>query len=63
MYTNLKNKGLINKTRIEISRQLNNIPRISLNDEAINLLNNYNWPGNIRELQNLILRLLIANFK
>ena len=33
-----KNKGLINKTRIEISRQLNNIPRISIAKKS--LINN-----------------------
>ena len=41
----------------------NNIPRISLNDEAINLLNNYNWPGNIRELKNFTEKISIIEEK
>lgn len=27
---------------------------ITISDEALNCLNNYNWPGNIRELENVI---------
>ena len=41
----------------------NNMPRISLNDEAINLLNNYNWPGNIRELKNFTEKISIIEEK
>ena len=39
------------------------MPRISLNDEAINLLNNYNWPGNIRELKNFTEKISIIEEK
>ena len=41
----------------------NNMPRISLNDGAINLLNNYNWPGNIRELKNFTEKISIIEEK
>jgi DNA-binding NtrC family response regulator len=34
------------------------VPKI--NDEAIDILKLHNWPGNIRELQNVIQRLLLA---
>jgi transcriptional regulator with PAS, ATPase and Fis domain len=37
----------------------NNNRKINLSDEAIDFLKNYNCPGNIRELQNFINRLLI----
>ena len=29
------------------------MPTIKLNDDAVDLLNNYSWPGNIRQLKNL----------
>lgn len=32
---------------------------ISISDKAINILKNYSWPGNIRELKNLIERIMI----
>ena len=34
-------------------------PILSFSDNALEALKNYNWPGNIRELENLIQRLLI----
>src|SRR5690606_8518822 len=30
------------------------MPAIKLTDNAIDLLNNYSWPGNIRQLKNLV---------
>jgi PAS domain S-box-containing protein len=33
----------------------------NVSNEAIEILCNYNWPGNIRELENLIERLLVTN--
>ena len=30
------------------------MPAIKLNDDAVELLNNYSWPGNIRQLKNLV---------
>lgn len=30
------------------------MPAIKLNDDAVDLLNNYSWPGNIRQLKNLV---------
>jgi len=41
----------------------NNIPNIKLTDKAINLIENYNWPGNIRELKNFAEKLSIIEEK
>jgi len=41
----------------------NNIPKISLTDDAINLINKYNWPGNIRELKNFTEKISIIEEK
>jgi len=41
----------------------NNIPQISLTEKAINLLNKYNWPGNIRELKNFTEKISILEEK
>ncbi|OQY40213.1 MAG: hypothetical protein B6226_00350 [Candidatus Cloacimonetes bacterium 4572_65] len=38
-----------------------NIPRPTLSLQALNLLCNYNYPGNVRELRNTIERLIIFN--
>ena len=35
------------------------MPTIRLNDDAIKLLQNYRWTGNIRQLRNVVERLLI----
>jgi DNA-binding NtrC family response regulator len=34
-------------------------PRISMDDDALELLKNYDWPGNVRELENLVKRVVI----
>lgn len=34
-------------------------PDISIANEALDLLCNYNWPGNIRELENIVQRIII----
>ena len=34
---------------------------LTFKDDALNILLNYNWPGNIRELENLIRMLLVTN--
>ncbi|MDN3546750.1 sigma-54-dependent transcriptional regulator [Mucilaginibacter aquaedulcis] len=39
--------------------QLNNIPVKQISPEALNPLRNYQWPGNIRELEHLIERTVI----
>ena len=39
------------------------LPKKFFSSKAIDLLNNYSWPGNIRELENLIKRLSILNFE
>ena len=41
----------------------NRIPKISLTDDAINLINKYNWPGNIRELKNFTEKISIIEEK
>ena len=38
-----------------------NLPYRRFSTSALNLLRNYPWPGNIRELRNLVQRLLIMN--
>lgn len=37
-----------------------NFPQVLLTDHALDLLNAYDWPGNIRELQNVIERAIIV---
>lgn len=41
------------------SRNQLDVPEIS--DDALKLLRNYDWPGNVRQLQNVIQRLIILN--
>jgi len=41
----------------------NNIPKISLTEGAIRLLNKHNWPGNIRELKNFTEKISIIEEK
>lgn len=36
------------------------LPAISLKSEAVSLLNNYRWPGNIRQLRNLVEQLSVV---
>ena len=36
-----------------------NTPPIKLTDDAINILKNYNWPGNIRQLMNFVAQLSV----
>jgi two-component system, NtrC family, nitrogen regulation response regulator NtrX len=40
-----------------------NIPKKELDEEAMNLLKEYNWTGNIRELRNVVERLVILSGK
>ena len=39
----------------------NNFPSPQLNSETIGILNSYSWPGNIRELRNLVERISILS--
>ena len=41
----------------------NNIPSVSLTENAIELINKYNWPGNIRELKNFTEKISIIEEK
>ncbi len=41
--------------------QRNQMPKPSLTKEAIASLSEYDWPGNVRQLQNIIQRILILN--
>lgn len=38
-----------------------NKPGITLNDESLKILQRYDWPGNIRELENVIQRMIIMS--
>lgn len=38
-----------------------NNPNLLFSDDTLNILINYDWPGNIRELENLIRMLLVTN--
>jgi transcriptional regulator with GAF, ATPase, and Fis domain len=42
-----------------ISKKMNR-PRVSLNEEEMRILTAYAWPGNIREMQNIIERIVIT---
>ncbi len=44
----------VNKHAVRLGRQIETIP-----DETMTVLQNWNWPGNIRELENMIERMVI----
>ena len=46
---------------IEIYRKEHGVPPIELDARAMDILLNYRWPGNIRELRNLIERLMVLS--
>jgi two-component system nitrogen regulation response regulator NtrX len=39
----------------------NNWKQVSFDDEAVHLLQDYSWPGNIRELRNMVERLMLLS--
>jgi DNA-binding NtrC family response regulator len=49
---------LINHFMTNFCREINRVPP-SFSDDALKAMLNYSWPGNIRELENLIQRLLV----
>lgn len=51
-------KSLIDHYRIKISKELGIEPK-KMSKEVIRVLESYNWPGNIRELINLLKRIII----
>ena len=53
-------KGLISYFMFKFSNELR-IDNPGIKAEALTLLNRYDWPGNIRELSNLIQKVLIFN--
>ncbi len=53
-------KGLISYFMFKFSNELK-IDNPGIKAEALTLLNRYDWPGNIRELSNLIQKVLIFN--
>ncbi|MCP4720587.1 MAG: sigma-54-dependent Fis family transcriptional regulator [Desulfobacteraceae bacterium] len=53
-------KGLISYFMFKFSNELK-IDNPGIQTEALTLLNRYDWPGNIRELSNLIQKVLIFN--
>ncbi len=44
---------------LEIFRKKYNKPNLKINDEAIRSLSSYEWPGNIRELRNVVERAVV----
>ena len=46
---------------VEDIAQRNQIPKPSLSELAIANLSDYDWPGNVRQLQNILQRMLILN--
>jgi DNA-binding NtrC family response regulator len=46
---------------IERFEKTDQIPPIQITAQAMHLLQTYHWPGNIRELQNLVERLMVLN--
>ncbi|RBP48828.1 sigma-54-dependent transcriptional regulator [Arenicella xantha] len=46
---------------IEDTTVKNQLPRPAFNDDAMQALIDYSWPGNVRQLQNVLQRLLILN--
>lgn len=53
-------KALIDHYRIKISKSLGIEPK-KISKEVINILKKYDWPGNIRELKNLLKRIIILS--
>ena len=49
---------LFRKFASDFAEQYNS-PSIRLNDAAINIITNYNWPGNIRQLKNFVAQLSV----
>ncbi len=43
----------------EVSAFRNSMPKVTFSKDVLSILINYNWPGNIRELENTIERLVI----
>ncbi len=51
--------GLLAKHFLESFCTANNIEQLSFDNSALEALSEYNWPGNIRELQNIVQRAAI----
>jgi len=54
-------KLLINHFIDKITKREGVLREKSISDRAVNLLKKYDWPGNIRELENLTERLIITS--
>ena len=52
--------GLLAAHLLKVTSQRLNFPDVQLTDRALRLLSAYDWPGNIRELQNVIERGIIV---
>jgi len=53
--------ALLSKHFIKQFALKNNLPEKEIDDEVINILERYNWPGNIRELRNIAERLFVLS--
>jgi transcriptional regulator with GAF, ATPase, and Fis domain len=57
----LEDIGLLATHFLDLASRRLNCPKVSLPDEALEQLSAYDWPGNIRELRNVIERAVILS--
>jgi formate hydrogenlyase transcriptional activator len=57
----LEDIGLLAAHFLDLAKRRLNRPDVMLTDEALDLLTAYHWPGNIRELRNVIERAVILS--
>ncbi|MGH3055512.1 MAG: sigma 54-interacting transcriptional regulator, partial [Gaiellaceae bacterium] len=57
----LEDIGLLAAHFLDLAKRRLNCPEVRLTDEALQLLTEYDWPGNIRELRNVIERAVILS--
>jgi transcriptional regulator with GAF, ATPase, and Fis domain len=57
----LEDIGLLAAHFLDLAKRRLNYPNVWLTDEALQLLADYDWPGNIRELRNVIERAVILS--
>ena len=57
----LEDVGLLAAHFLDLAKRRLNCPEVRLTDEALQLIAAYDWPGNIRELRNVIERAVILS--